>query len=257
MKNSSSFNKSLQTLKVLSLAIILALGIHFVSVEAAGWSSPTAAPPGNNTAAPLNVGSVGQIKDGGLTLGSALTSNATVLNLANGKLLLRGATGSAGQVLKADPSGQAVWGPDNTGGGSSLSFWNHTTNIGQVGGFFVRNTSPFILNNTNYPGIGLVAELLLKDSHALPQGCANNQIPKWNSTSGGWACQPDNGGNPSVSGNCTFVYGSGSGGQDMVCPSGQAQAGVRVIDTNSNCNMGTNVNTCGARVVAIRCCTLQ
>lgn len=62
----------MQALKVIILGMILALGIDFAF---AAWTAPTAAPPGNNANAPLNVSSVAQNKAGALTLGGALIVN--------------------------------------------------------------------------------------------------------------------------------------------------------------------------------------
>jgi len=47
---------------LLSVALLFALGLQYVHA----WTGPTAAPPNNNIAEPVNVGSSAQIKDGGL-----------------------------------------------------------------------------------------------------------------------------------------------------------------------------------------------
>ncbi|MBI4118060.1 MAG: hypothetical protein HY455_00780 [Parcubacteria group bacterium] len=51
------------------LALILVVGISYVH---AAWSEPTATPPNNNTAPPINEGAVDQVKDAGLSV-DALT----------------------------------------------------------------------------------------------------------------------------------------------------------------------------------------
>ena len=59
---------------MLSCIIALALGINYLSA----WTGPTALPPGNNVAAPLNVTGTPQVKNGNLSVG--LSSN-TAANL--------------------------------------------------------------------------------------------------------------------------------------------------------------------------------
>ncbi len=57
----------INTIKVIALALLLALGISYVSAQ---WSGPTAVPPNNNVSAPINVGSADQTKTGKLGVGS-------------------------------------------------------------------------------------------------------------------------------------------------------------------------------------------
>ncbi len=56
----------INTIKVIALALLLALGISYVS---AAWIGPTEAPPLGNVSAPVNVGDGTQIKVGQLTAG--------------------------------------------------------------------------------------------------------------------------------------------------------------------------------------------
>jgi hypothetical protein len=51
----------------LSGVIALALGINYIA--AATWTGPSAFPPGNNIAAPLNIGTTNQVKDANLSVG--------------------------------------------------------------------------------------------------------------------------------------------------------------------------------------------
>ena len=53
-----------QSLKLITLALVLSIGISYVSA----WTAPTLTPPNGNVAAPINVGSTAQIKTGGLTV---------------------------------------------------------------------------------------------------------------------------------------------------------------------------------------------
>ncbi len=55
----------INTIKVITLALLLALGISYVSATSHDtWTGPTATPPGNNVFAPLNVGPTTQTKAG-------------------------------------------------------------------------------------------------------------------------------------------------------------------------------------------------
>lgn len=55
-----------------TLLLLVALGIQ-------AWTGPTAAPPGNNVPAPVNVGTVDQIKDAGLGLNKLAVFGNTLL----------------------------------------------------------------------------------------------------------------------------------------------------------------------------------
>lgn len=59
--------KIIQNIKSIILALILVLGVSYVSAFST-WVAPTATAPGNNADTPLNVSGTGQIKIGGLTL---------------------------------------------------------------------------------------------------------------------------------------------------------------------------------------------
>ena len=56
--------KIFNALKVSALVAVLTVGIGY----AYAWTSPTATPPGNNAAAPINVSSTPQVKNGSLTV---------------------------------------------------------------------------------------------------------------------------------------------------------------------------------------------
>ncbi len=64
--------RTLLQLFFLGVVVSLALSLDYVYATHGGWHGPTAAPPGNNVAAPLNVGNALQGKGGGLTIGSTL-----------------------------------------------------------------------------------------------------------------------------------------------------------------------------------------
>jgi len=62
--------ESIQALKVIILAIVISLGLGIVQA----WVGPTVAPTGGNVDAPINVGSVTQIKTGAFWAGGLLSS---------------------------------------------------------------------------------------------------------------------------------------------------------------------------------------
>ena len=65
----------ISALKVISLSLILAFGVSYVSA----WTAPTVTPPGGNVAQPINVSSAPQTKTGSLTTGSLTTGRLTLI----------------------------------------------------------------------------------------------------------------------------------------------------------------------------------
>ncbi len=98
----------LNNLKAIALGLILTAGMSYVAAQTASFTGPKCAPPGCNTAAPLNVSDSQQQKTGPLTL----------LNLFTSGLYFTpsGVTIADGQVLTDDgTTGKVKWG--NGGGG--------------------------------------------------------------------------------------------------------------------------------------------
>ncbi|MFA6177802.1 MAG: hypothetical protein WC694_02835 [Candidatus Paceibacterota bacterium] len=133
--------KIIQNIKSIILALILVLGVSYVSAFST-WVNPTSTPPNNNADTPLNVGNTGQIKVGGLTLntggapnglivqsgkvGIGVASPAQKLDVAGtiqatGLKITTGAT--AGKVLTSDALGVATWQAAAAGSGDNLG--NH------------------------------------------------------------------------------------------------------------------------------------
>lgn len=92
------------------------LAVLTVAVYAqSAWNAPTASPPGDNTAAPVNVGGSNQVKVGGLGVGPlAVFGNA----LVNGDLNVTGVYKSNGVsgIQKTCPAGQTLSGVEVSGG---------------------------------------------------------------------------------------------------------------------------------------------
>lgn len=97
-----------QSIKVLILALVLAVGISYVSA----WTGPTATPPAGNTDSPINVGTTAQIKNGGLSLNSLLVS---------GQVSIVDGTQGSGKVLTSDANGVASWAAVASGGAGAGS----------------------------------------------------------------------------------------------------------------------------------------
>lgn len=102
-----------QTLKIVTLAVVLSLGLNFASA----WVAPTLPPPAGNAAEPITTGPFEQIKSGGIILGGKLT--IPYLFLGNG--------GDVGQVLTYSAPSQAnnysnvAWQVPAAGGGPPVA----------------------------------------------------------------------------------------------------------------------------------------
>lgn len=141
MNYHNSSQKFLSILKVIVLALILAVGIQYIH---AFTSAPVPAPtcptgyPGCD--APLNVGSSAQTKLGSLTVnGSTTAQNAIGLYAWGQSVFNTGGVGTSaiqiidgsqgvGKVLTSDANGNATW---TAGGGNSVTTFDPTasTNI--------------------------------------------------------------------------------------------------------------------------------
>lgn len=168
MKND---NKILNTIKVIILAFALTAGVQYVLAQS--WAPPTQSPPAGNTYAPLNVGSTGQIKDGGLTLGN------TPGDLTYGLLVIKGLVGigTPAPTVKLDVVGNvqatsfclpgvgptygciSAW-PTGGGGGGGVSGsgttdfipkWTSNSNPGALGNSSIIES---IIGNETNVGIG-------------------------------------------------------------------------------------------------------
>ena len=133
---------------------VAALGIPLLALLsftlAAAWSGPTAPPPGNNVAAPINVGTTGQVKDGALGVNSL-----TVF----GNSLFGGSTGSNAYLNFGPTYGSSGYGiRDNAGllefknsGGSWASLQSI---IFTLGGAWTTSGNNIYNANTGNVGIG-------------------------------------------------------------------------------------------------------
>lgn len=122
---STPMKKSTSVFKVLLLAAVLVLGVQVASAQ---WKDPTAAPPGNNTPAPVNVGTVAQVKGGGLSvnaftayLNSIFKQDVTVEKLATGVAGQQKhvCTDSTGKMVACSVGGGSMTGCSPVHGGSA------------------------------------------------------------------------------------------------------------------------------------------
>ena len=84
--------------KITFLVLLLIITFAFRLAASRAWQNPTAAPPGGNLAAPVNVGSASQTKTGSLTVGGLTVSgaaSATSLQIASGATKIREVTNTA------------------------------------------------------------------------------------------------------------------------------------------------------------------
>lgn len=70
------------SLKIIILSIVVSFSVFLVLAQG-GWVEPTVAPPGGNVAAPLNTGSTGQSKSGGLILNTGGATNGLIVQSGN------------------------------------------------------------------------------------------------------------------------------------------------------------------------------
>lgn len=93
--------KIVQNIKSVILALILVLGVGYVSAVGT-WSNPTATPPGNNADTPLNVAFGNQIKQGTLWIKgytNATTTSTNGLIVENGRVGIKTTNPAAGLHL--------------------------------------------------------------------------------------------------------------------------------------------------------------
>ena len=119
----------LQTIKIIVLALILSVGVGYL--YAATWTGPSAQPPLSNAPAPINVGTIDQVKSAGLGLNSLLVS---------GPVKIVDGTQAAGKVLTSDATGLASWQTPTGGSGGAGS-----TVV--CGGWIVKYNSGYVANS--------------------------------------------------------------------------------------------------------------
>ncbi len=129
----------INTLKIVTLALVLSVGIQYAAAQTVTtWSPPSTTPPSGNTYAPLNVGISGQTKDGGLILGYGLNPSDNGLVVYKGKLNvgLGNTTGNTDATIQAvSPSAARFFLTNGTGSGQTwhMQAWNNAFSLTQSG----------------------------------------------------------------------------------------------------------------------------
>ena len=169
----------------LSLLIALSLGINYLSA----WTGPTALPPNNNIAAPLNITNTAQVKNGnisvvaaanttsnvGLTVYGSQSTNGTVYGhgnaggvIGNGVYGISGGTGGHG-VVGAGPNDSSAYGVIGIGSATSTYYGA----LGRADGY------SFIGNGTLY-NQGIVRSTT--GGFVFPDGTVQTRaVNTWNS----------------------------------------------------------------------------
>ena len=206
----NSIKKFIQEVGVMSLSIAIAFVLVMGMAIAKGWKEPTQSPPNGNIPAPINVGDVGQIKDGPLEVNGFMNQGASTLR---GNVGI-GSTPSIGALYKLDVrgAGGSGAGPNNimsvisTDGGLSegariLLGSNDAMDAAAIAGYYpsAQNGELILYNKQN----GLLTEKirLSKDGVTIKDGDAE---VRWTKTLGnygadvygGWSWQ---------SLNCTYA----------------------------------------------------
>lgn len=133
---SKNITKKTQTAALYFSVIIMAIAsIFWVNGLILAWTAPTAVPPGSNVAAPLNVGSTGQSKAGGLILNTGGATTGLIVDSGNVGI------GTAAPASKLQVAGTihstsgGIKFPDNTvqatavtGGGMQMKTGTYTGN---------------------------------------------------------------------------------------------------------------------------------
>lgn len=143
---------SSKTVSLVFSVLVICFSVGFYVFAA--WKEPASNPPDGNVGAPINVGSVTQVKDGGLGINGAFTTVSTTVLAANAGtnvgigvavptskldvsgtvkatgLQITGGAPGAGKILTSDASGVATWQAAAGGGSVSTAQNIRTTNWG-------------------------------------------------------------------------------------------------------------------------------
>lgn len=122
------FKESARTLLIIA-------GLFGVVALVSAWTAPTEAPTGGNVSAPLNVGNVGQSKQGGLILNTGGATNGLIVD--KGKVGI----GTANPGSRLEILGESTAGRDATIKGSATDIGLSFNNTGTGGSEFVLFSS--------------------------------------------------------------------------------------------------------------------
>jgi hypothetical protein len=217
-----------QSFKVIAIALVLSVGISYVSA----WTAPTATPPNSNVSAPINVGSTAQTKTGDLTV-NKITAPTSCIGAD-----CRTAWPTGGDNLGNHTATQAL-----TMGGNNINNAGTVTatggvDVGNAGGAYTYitmrdNESPngvkYIHANSNVVGFlsgaGGWLSYWADNGDSYQVGNANvNDV--WVRASGKWASQLGGNLNYATTIEIGYIRG-GDTDQTFNCPSGYVVTGFR------------------------------
>ncbi len=130
-RNVVLFMEKTKSFALIIAVLALSLGAVYLAL---GFTEPSVAPPAGNVPAPLNVGSSGQSKSGGLILNTGGAAYGLIVDKGNvgigtpnpgaklevaGQVKITGGVPGAGKVLTSNASGLATW---ETISGATYSF---------------------------------------------------------------------------------------------------------------------------------------
>ena len=133
----------------------VAIGTLFVAVAAAAWTGPTSGPPNGNVAAPLNVGSINQLKDGNLGVNGLAVFGNSLLQ-ANSFLNWGSVSGASGYGIR-DNGGTLEF---KNSGGSWSSIQSAIYNL-------LPNNQPDWIHPSYYDASDSGNKIVNKGVHAL------------------------------------------------------------------------------------------
>ncbi|MDD5720891.1 MAG: hypothetical protein PHT16_00360 [Candidatus Pacebacteria bacterium] len=247
--------KIIQNIKSIVLALILVIGGSYVFASST-WVGPTATAPNNNTDTPINVGNIGQIKQGNLWIKGLTTSGGAAaygLIVENGNVGI----GTTSPTQKLDILGVTYWG--DVSGKGFLGYNGNNAVVGAggaVGGSLVlkANGKETVYISNGNVGIGTPNPTQKLDLGTTGNITANDY---WINSVGKWASQL-NGGALSFGGIYTMTGPSSSAACALTnpatgacsCPNGYTSQRIVVTQcsVNGDCTGGD-----GSKATAYYC----
>lgn len=230
----------IQSLKIVTLALVISVGISYVSA----WTAPTVTPPNGNASAPVNVGSIAQTKVG--PFGVVNTANDYGLRVSGNP---SGANWNKSSIYSADTSTGKTFSFGTRGNEFSISsetvpnnaqrfLIDHNSGNVAIGTSVTANKLE-VAGNTNINGVLSSGKVQIIDVVTENTACSPNGLIARDSIGVLLSCQ---------SAVWKKASGSGSGGTGMSgllmplagktisCYNGStnAYAGFASVDTNGN-----------------------
>lgn len=218
-------NKTLQTIKTITLAFVLTLGLSY----AYAWTGPTTTPPGGNTPAPINTSAAAQTKAGQLTvpklcLGTDCRSTWPTGGSGNSGLTGSGTSGYLTKWTSASSVGNSKISEDTNG---NLDISGNITSAGNINANKYVTTMGSISNPTFFAGVTNGSGTYTNGNSAANDFCIN----------GTGKCLSSVGTSQSYAqSSCSWVISNTTQNDDnrwhqAVCPTGTYVAGIKAYAT--------------------------